>query len=174
MFRVLVSGIFLCLCGNVSGAGGVPLSRSTIMQKVIPHKQLVFEFAKELELLDQFNIREYPADIYNDDIGVVIDDLLDRGIFDYDPEYASILADIDRKHSLYKLTHRDLQWRVVASLMQSLNLSNEARVELIKNVRRYPLHRRLPATVAISPKDLENWQLARDEFYKRVKEQSNE
>ena len=85
-----------------------------------------------------------------------------------DPEYAQILSDIDRKHSLYKLTHRDLQWRMVAEVMKELD--NDDRVELVKNVRRHPLHRRLPATIAISPRALNNWQVARSMFLDAIKE----
>ena len=92
------------------------------------------------------------------------------GYGSFDPEYAQILADIDRKHSLYKLTHRDMQWRAVALIIQELE--NDDRVELIKNVRRYPLHRRLPATIAISPTALGHWHQARSQFLDAVKEGS--
>lgn len=98
----------------------------------------------------------------------IVNDFIENHIHDYDPEYAQILSDIDRKHSLYKLTHRDLQWQTVAVVMQGLD--NDERVELIKHVRRYPLHRRLPATVAISPRALGHWQKARKMFLDAVKE----
>lgn len=97
----------------------------------------------------------------------IVNDLLDVDVIDYDPEYAQILSDIDRRHSLYKLTHRDLQWQTVAVVMQELD--NDARVELVQHVRRHPLHRRLPATVAMSPKALNNWQNARAIFLKAIK-----
>lgn len=100
----------------------------------------------------------------------IVNDMIDKHINDYDPEYAQILSDIDRKHSLYKLTHRDLQWRIVALVMTELE--NDDRVELIKNVRRYPLHRRLPATIAISPTALGHWHQARSQFLDAVKEGS--
>lgn len=97
----------------------------------------------------------------------IVNDLLNANVDDYDPEYAQILSDIDRRHSLYKLTHRDVQWQVVALTMQSLD--NDDRVELVKNVRRNPLHRRLPATAAMSPKALGHWQTARTAFLRAVK-----
>ena len=97
----------------------------------------------------------------------VVNDLLDNHIYDYDPEYASILAEIDRRHSLYKLTHRDMQWQTVAMIMR--DLSNDERVDLITHVRRYPLHKRLPATVAMTPNALNHWQLARTMFLKAVR-----
>ena len=86
----------------------------------------------------------------------------------YDPEYVAILEEIDRKHSLYKLSHRDVQWKVVAQVMRTL--SNEDRVELIRNVRRYPLHRQLPPTAAITSRELGHWQIARSQFLNTIKE----
>lgn len=97
----------------------------------------------------------------------IANDLVNHHIYDYDPEYAQILAEIDRRHSLYKLTHRDLQWQTVAEVMQKL--TNDERVELITHVRRYPLHRRLPATIAITPQALNRWQMCRKLFLDRVK-----
>lgn len=97
----------------------------------------------------------------------IVNDFYNHGLYDFDPEYASILAEIDRQHSLYKLTHRDLQWKTVAGVMQELD--NDERVELITHVRRYPLHRRLPATVAMTPTALGHWQQARKLFLQAVR-----
>ena len=97
----------------------------------------------------------------------IVNDMLEKQIYDYDPEYAEALSEIDRRHSLYKLTHRDLQWKVVVEVMREL--SNDEKVDLITHVRRYPLHRRLPPTIAISPKALNNWQAARTSFLKALR-----
>lgn len=123
------------------------------------------ENSEQLQLLieSQADIR----DKQNSPDGIV-NDLLENHIHDYDPEYAQILSDIDRRHSLYKLTHRDLQWQTVAVVMRELD--NDDRVELITHVRRYPLHRRLPATVAMTPKALGHWQEARTLFLDSVKQ----
>lgn len=162
MFRVLVAGtvciymagFLFCPIGN--SGGGVKLSNSLMRQFNVGR------FGTEI-------VVEYPVDVYNDRLNEVLGDISHFGLFDtIDPEYVEILVEIDRKHSLYKLTHRDLQWKSVAEVMHSLD--NDSRVELIKNVRRYPLHTRLPATVAISPDDLNNWQAAKDTFLERVKD----
>ena len=86
----------------------------------------------------------------------------------YDLEYLGILAEIDRKHSHYKLSHRDLQWKICAELLNTLD-SNVDRVDFVTAVRRYPFHRRLPATVAISPKVHELWVAGRALFLERIK-----
>ena len=49
-------------------------------------------------------------------------------------------------------------------------LPNDERVDLITHVRRFPLHRRLPATVAMSPTAHTHWQQARKMFMDAIKE----
>ena len=141
----------------VISAGGKPLDK-TVVPQILTHEQKLL-LASQLEIREKMMLQTDPDSVAND--------LLRRNITDYDPEYAQILSDIDRRHSLYKLTHRDLQWHTVAKIMQNLN--NDDRVELIKNVRRYPLHRRLPATIAISPHALGHWHLAKKMFLNSIK-----
>lgn len=105
-------------------------------------------------------LREIPDDVVVDDRATFQDE-------PFDLEYLAILHELDRRHSLYKITHRDLQWKICAELLKTLP-DNEDRVELVTVIRKYPLHRRLPATVAISPKIHDKWTEARDLFYERI------
>ena len=104
-----------------------------------------------------------------EDIAKILRDIPDAIEEPYDLEYLGILAEIDRKHSHYKLSHRDLQWKICAELLNTLD-SNEDRVDFVTAVRRYPFHRRLPATVAISPKIHELWVAGRALFLERIRE----
>ena len=104
-----------------------------------------------------------------EDIAKILRDIPDAIDDPYDLEYLAILSEIDRKHSHYKLTHRDLQWKICAELLVTLD-DNEDRVEFVTMVRRHPFHRRLPATVAITPKVHELWTAGRALFMKRIRD----
>lgn len=133
-------------------AGGKPLDHN-VVPKVLDHDlKLLLESQRSLR--DQLHSDTSPNSIVND--------LVENEIYNFDPEYALALSEIDRRHSLYKLSHRDLQWKTVVEVMRELD--NDARVDLITNVRRYPLHKRLPPTVAITPTALNHWQTARSAF----------
>ena len=176
LLNIVISGFLIC-------AGGKPLDESinpqalTYEQKLLLSSQQALQETKEAvynSRAERLNDSDLALNQAKQQIGTdpdsIVNDLLDKNIHDYDPEYAQILSDIDRQHSLYKLTHRDLQWQVVAQTM--VELDNDDRVELIKNVRRHPLHRRLPATIAITPRALNHWQVAREMFLKHVKASS--
>ena len=152
LYRTLFSLVFVTLVG----AGGRPLGHCVLVKS---HPDNCSDRQPEHEPVGQKNV---------DDLRRLLEKLYPENDAPLDLEYAAILADIDMQNSLYKLTHRDAQWQEVAHLMQSMD-DMEDRAELIKNVRRYPLHRKLPATVPISPRALDFWQQARTGFLKRIR-----
>ena len=104
--------------------------------------------------------------IYRDalDIKLVFDGIQEP----YDPEYQAILDDYDRRKESFKLSHRDLQWHTVAKVMRDID-DVEERLELINTTHSYPLWRMLPATIAITPRALYNWNTARHLFLKALR-----
>lgn len=102
-----------------------------------------------------------------EDIAKILRDIPEVIEEPYDREYLDILEEIDRKHRHYDFAHRDMQWKICAQLLNTLD-KNEDRVDLVTAVRRYPFHRRLPATVAISPKVHELWVAGRAIFLERL------
>jgi len=85
-----------------------------------------------------------------------------------DPEYVAILEEYDRLKESFKLSHRDLQWHIVAKVMRGIDEVDD-RLGLIDTVRHNPLWRSLPPTVAISPVNLRNWNTARTMFYAHLR-----
>ena len=132
-------------------AGGIPLDESFVS---LPEVQTKF-IATIKELYDK-KLEDTLAEIQP-----YINEPLD-------PEYIEILKEFEKNNNLTLLSHRDLQWKSVAQVMQEINV--EDRIELIENVRRYPLYRSLPPTVAISPRALTQWSSARKIFIKAVKQ----
>ena len=86
----------------------------------------------------------------------------------YDPEYVAILEEYDRIKESFKLSHRDLQWHIVAKVMRDIYEVYE-RLELIDTVSHNPLWRSLPPTVAISSVNLRNWNTARTMFFSHLR-----
>lgn len=132
------------------GAGGIPLDQSHL---TLPEVQTKF-IATLKDLYDK-KLQDTLAEIQP-----YINEPLD-------PEYVEILKEFEKSHNLNLLSHRDLQWKSVAQVMQSVGI--EERIDLIENVRRHPLYRRLPPTVAISPQALVNWNSARTIFLETIK-----
>ena len=132
------------------GAGGIPLDESFVS---LPEVQTRF-IATLKDLYDK-KLEDTLAEIQP-----YINDPLD-------PEYVEILKEFEQNNNLTLLSHRDLQWKSVAEVMQGINV--EDRIELIENVRRHPLYRSLPPTIAISPRALTQWSSARAIFLKAVK-----
>ena len=132
------------------GAGGIPLDKSVV---TLPEVQT--KFIATLKDLYDVKLEQTLAEITP-----YVNEPLD-------PEYVEILKEFERSNNLTLLSHRDLQWKSVAQTMQEINV--EDRIELIENVRRHPLYRRLPPTVAISPQALGHWNKARVIFLKAVK-----
>lgn len=85
-----------------------------------------------------------------------------------DPEYQSILDEFLAHHKSFKASHRDTQWQAVAIAMKDIP-NVEERLALMRHTRTYPFWRMLPPTVAISPTDLTNWNIARRYFYNMVR-----
>lgn len=132
------------------GAGGIPLDKSVIE---LPEVQT--KFIATLKDLYNVKLEQTLAEIQP-----YINEPLD-------PEYVEILKEFEQSNNLNLLSHRDLQWKSVAQVMQEINV--EDRIELIEHVRRHPLYRRLPPTVAISPHALSHWNSARTIFLQSVK-----
>lgn len=84
-----------------------------------------------------------------------------------DPDYLEILNQLERQKNLQLFTHHDTQWKAVAQTM--LELPVDDRVELLDTVKRYPLFRSLPPTVAISPRTLGHRNIARSVFLEMVR-----
>ena len=141
---LLITSFFLV------GAGGIPLDQSHL---TLPEVQTKF-IATLKDLYDK-KLEDTLAEIQP-----YINEPLD-------PEYIEILREFETNNNLSLLSHRDLQWKSVAQVMQGVDV--EARIDLIENVRRHPLYRRLPPTVAISPQALVNWNSARTIFLETVK-----
>ena len=144
---------YICIFSQISfGAGGIPLENNDLLtakQKLLIQSQL--------ETLDrQKNWQQTMASIipvHNEP---------------YDPEYVAILEDYDRRKEAFELSHRDLQWHVVAKVMRDIDEVDE-RLALIESVRATPLWRQLKPTVAITSLDLANWHRARDMFFSHLK-----
>ena len=84
-----------------------------------------------------------------------------------DPEYLAILDDFDKRREDFKLSHRDLQWQIVANYIKEID-PNES-IEFMRTVRAYPFWRTLPPTIAITPIQLEHWNCCRKTFLKQVR-----
>ena len=127
----------------------------------------------ELPVELQFpEVPELPATT-GEDIRKILRDIPEGGtppFESFDPEYEAILYEIDLRNGRYKFTHRDLQWKICAELLRDVE-SNEDRVELVTLVRRFPFHRRLPATIAITPTGHRLWTEGRRIFLERVRAQ---
>ena len=135
----------------LTSAGGIPLDESFV---TLPEVQTKF-IATLKELYDK-KLEDTLAEIQP-----YINEPLD-------PEYVKILTEFEQQNNLTLLSHRDLQWKSVAQVMQEVNV--EDRINLIENVRRHPLYRRLPPTVAITPHALGHWNSARIIFLKAVRQ----
>ena len=134
---------------TVIGAGGVPLDTDHhIADKLIADTKLAMERKRQLQ--------------------ATIDKIIPVENAPLDPEYVAILEDYDRRKESFKLSHRDLQWHIVAKVMRGIEDLDE-RLGLIHTVRDNPLWRQLPATVAITSLNLHNWNVAKNMFIKHLK-----
>lgn len=149
--RVLI--LILPLIGCLAyGAGGVPLANNDLLTE---QQKLLIKSQKDL-LQRQRDWQETMAKIVP-----VTDE-------PYDPEYIAILEDFDRRKEAFEANHRDIQWHIVARVMQTID-DVDARLALINVVRENPLWRRLPPTIAISPMELTNWNTARTMFFNYIR-----
>ena len=133
-------------------AGGVPLESS---HSLTQYQKILLESQRELaqRRLDWQKTMDKIIPVTNEP---------------YDPEYIAILEDYDRRKEAFELSHRDLQWHMVAKVMRDIDEVDE-RLGLIETVRNNPLWRTLPPTVAITSLNLRNWNAARTLFYEHLK-----
>ena len=143
MRNILLTSLLLtCI-----GAGGVPLESPALV-------------AERQKLVNQLH--------HLRDLRKTIDKIVPVGKGDYDPEYLAILEDYDRRKEAFKLSHRDLQWHIVAKVMRNIDDVDD-RLGLITTVRSNPLWRPLQPTIAITSINLANWNKARAMFFKHLR-----
>ena len=135
----------------LTSAGGIPLDKSYV---TLPEVQT--KFIATLK------------DLHDAQMEQILSEITAHVNEPLDPEYVEILKEFEKNNNLNMLTHRDLQWKSVGQVMLEINV--EERITLIETVRRFPLYRRLPPTVAISPLSLSNWNKARTVFLGLVKD----
>ena len=144
---------YLCFLTQSSfSAGGIPLENNDLLTK----KQKIL-IKNEYDIMDRQSrwqrTMENIVPVQNEP---------------YDPEYIAILEDYDRRKESFALSHRDLQWHVVAKVMRNIDDVDE-RLALIESVRATPLWRQIKPTAAITTLDLSNWHRARDMFFSHLK-----
>ena len=140
----------LCLYSNPTySAGGIPLHTDLSLQQ-----QLIIEAKASLERKKNWQLK--------------MEHIVPRVDLPHDPEYQAILEDYDRRKEAFKLSHRDLQWHVVAKVMRNIEDVDD-RLGLIHTVRNNPLWRQLSPTVAITSVNLANWNIAKKMFLKHLR-----
>ena len=142
--------LLIVLLMTIVGAGGVPLAPD------MPHRvsKLLEETRRSIQRQrDWQKTMDKIIPVYNEP---------------YDPEYVAILEEYDRRKESFRLSHRDLQWHIVAKVMRDID-ELEERLGLIRTVRENPLWRQLPPTVAITPLNLANWNTAKKMFMKHLR-----
>ena len=144
MFKVI-----LVVFGFNLGAGGIPLHTDLSLQE-----RLIAETKISLERKRDWQLQ--------------MEHIVPRAERPHDPEYLAILEEYDRQKEAFKLSHRDLQWHIVAKVMRDIDEVDD-RLGLIHTVRQNPLWRQLPPTVAISSINLANWNLAKEMFLKHLR-----
>ena len=151
MAKIIITTLLLCSY-RATGAGGIPLESNdmlTLHQKILIKTQRD-KLDRQLQW-EQTMARIVPVN--NEPL---------------DPEYVAILEEYDRIKESFKLSHRDLQWHIVAKVMRDIDDVDD-RLGLIETVRHNPLWRSLPPTVAISSINLRNWNTARTMFFAHLR-----
>lgn len=129
--------------------------------------ELDFPHIKREVQIPNIPLRDRVESVYNEKPPVPA--LRDEGALELplDPEYEAIVEEYDRRKEIFTMSHRDLQWHCVAVTLRGIDLV-EYRLALIETVHKFPLWKMLPATVAISPKTLKNWNKARALFLEKL------
>lgn len=165
LFRVFFYVCFLpalCIYSRPTySAGGISLalSHQMMMSKVNPQaipkalpRVLERNLTKEMVMPIADDVT--PKDFAHEQTGL-------------DPEYQAILDDFDKRKKLFQVSHRDVQWQIVARSFNHITNVDE-RLELIDAVRRYPFWRELPPTAAMSPNVLIHWLRAKEDFFREI------
>ena len=146
MCKLILSSLMLV------SAGGIPLQSNDLLTE---HQKILIQSQKDLLKRQQ----EWQR---------TMDRVVPVDLEPLDPEYVAILEEYDRLKESFKLSHRDLQWHIVAKVMRDID-DVEERLGLIETVRHNPLWRTLPPTVAISSINLRNWNTARTMFFNHLR-----
>ena len=149
--KIFLIAIISLIGRQLNGAGGVPLEQTN---DILLKTQLIKD--EQAAIQRQIEWQKTMAKV----IPVTNEP--------YDPEYIAILEDFDRRKEAFELSHRDLQWHIVAKTMTEIDDIDE-RLGLIDTVRHNPLWRQLPPTVAITSINLKNWNVCRKLFYEHLK-----